>query len=71
MINKIKSFFFGGKQTTTKNNSEINVGVLKEHPLLSELREWSLYRSKVLDITNPIKKNMAEFYLSLLFSKIF
>ena len=53
-----------------KRNEEIDIATLKEHPILAELKEWSLYRSKILDISNPIKRRMAEFYLSLLFGKL-
>ena len=42
---------------------------LFSHPIFTELREWSSYRSKVLSIEDPIKRNMAKFYLELFFSK--
>jgi hypothetical protein len=45
------------------------VAILRNHPIFSELREWEEYRIKVLEISDPIKRNMAKFYLGLFFSK--
>lgn len=51
-------------------NKEEVIAVLITHPILEELREWSSYRSKVLDIKDPTKKKMAEYYLSLFFGRL-
>jgi hypothetical protein len=45
------------------------VAILMNHPIFAELREWEEYRVRVLDITDPIKRNMARFYLGLFFNK--
>lgn len=44
------------------------VKTLLTHPIFTELREWSEYRSKVLAIQDPIKRNMAKYYVELFFS---
>lgn len=46
------------------------VNILSKHPIFEELREWSTYRSKVLNISDDKKRNMAEYYLSLLFKEL-
>lgn len=51
-------------------NEEEFVKRLMAHPIFTELREWSEYRTKVLAINDPIKKKMAKYYLELLFSSI-
>lgn len=43
---------------------------LMAHPIFTELREWSEYRTKVLMIEEPLKKKMAKYYLELLFSSV-
>lgn len=69
-----KAFFSNGNNK--KNRSELGetreeiLQALSSHPLLEELREWSTYRSKVLDIHDPTKKKMAEYYLGLFFSRL-
>ena len=44
---------------------------LMAHPIFTEVREWSEYRTKVLAIDDPIKKKMAKYYLALLFNSIY
>lgn len=53
----------------TMSHDEI-VKVLCSHPAIEELRDWSSYRCRVLDIKDPIKKRMAEYFLSLFFGKL-
>lgn len=53
----------------TEMTEEEFVKTLFSHPIFTELREWGSYRSKVLDIDDPVKRNMAKFYLELFFSK--
>lgn len=60
---------FGKNKGEEEDAAEIT-GVLSNHPLLEELRDWSTYRTKVLDIKDPIKRNMAEYYLQLYFNKL-
>ena len=49
---------------------EEGVKVLLSHPAIEELRDWSEYRCRVLDINDQVKKRMAECYLSTLFKKV-
>lgn len=46
------------------------VDLFSKHPIFIELREWHEYRTKVLSIANPIKRNMAKHYLTLLFESL-
>lgn len=69
MTLKFRSLFKRNKQKNERT-AEDNVDMLLNHPIFAELQEWCLYRSKVLDIKNPIKRRMAEFYLGLLFNKL-
>ena len=62
----------GPENSDIQNFSEEEiVKRLMSHPIFAELREWSEYRTKVLAIEDPLKKKMARYYLSLLFSNIY
>jgi hypothetical protein len=50
------------------NESEF-VSTLMNHPIFTELREWEEYRTKILDIDDPVKRNMAKYYLGLFFKE--
>lgn len=69
-MNRIKEVFFGKKESEEIDDREKIISVLSSHPIMEELREWASYRSKVLEINDPTKKKMAEYYLGLLFSEL-
>ncbi len=46
------------------------INTLMKHPIFSELREWTDYRTKILSIKDPIKRNMAKYYLGILFREL-
>lgn len=72
IISGVKNVFSKEKiinNDPTKDKEEI-IKKLYTHPLLEELRDWGSYRSKVLNIIDPIKRKMAEYYLGLFFSKL-
>lgn len=64
-----------GGEIAPSRNGELTddtiVKLLRTHPLIEELRAWGSFRSKVLDIKDPIKRNMSEYYLNLLFSTLY
>ena len=69
----IKKLISGENQNKKGNLGESREEIIRTlvaHPLLEELRDWSTYRSKVLNIEHPAKRKMAEYYLGLLFSKL-
>lgn len=45
--------------------------ILLKHPLFEELHAWSNFHSKVIDIKDPLKRNMAEYYLGLLTQRLY
>ena len=57
-----------------QSNDELNddqiTELLLRHPIFTELREWHEYRTKVLSIDDNIKRNMAKYYLELLFDNL-
>lgn len=69
-LSKLKKIIFGKTTGEDEDNREYIVHVLSTHPILEELREWGFYRSKVLEIEDPTKKKMAEYYLGLLFTEL-
>lgn len=68
-LNGLKRLF-SGKEKDESDDKEHIIHTLSTHPILEELREWGLYRSKVLEIEDPTKKKMAEYYLGLLFTEL-
>lgn len=76
ILNQIKKIFSPSekdnqdKRRSFGDDKEKIIEALSNHPLLEELREWGTYRSKVLDIKDPTKRKMAEYYLSMFFSKL-
>lgn len=57
-----------------RSNDELNddqiTELLLRHPIFTELREWYEYRVKVLAINDSVKRNMAKYYLELLFDNL-
>lgn len=71
LFKKINQLLFGNaKDGDDKESREEIIHILSTHPILEELREWGIYRSKILDIEDPTKKKMAEYYIGLLFTKL-
>lgn len=68
-LNGLKRLFFGKEKDENDSREQI-IHTLSTHPILEELREWGFYRSKVLEIEDPTKKKMAEYYLGLLFTEL-
>jgi len=66
-----------GNRTPYDKNGEVSemsnedfIKILMKHPIFTELREWSEYRTKILAIEDRIKRNMAKYYLEIFFGKL-
>lgn len=71
MLNGIIELLFGkSKKKITKEHNK-TVTFLMSHPLVKELLEWKTFRVRILDIDDVLKRKMAEYYLTVLFSKIY
>ena len=60
----------GVRLTEVGDDRKSIITALEKHPLFEELREWSLYRVKVLTIEDDTKRAMAEYYLGVLFGSL-
>jgi len=58
------------EQTNDNIDNNQFTELLMRHPIFVELREWHEYRTKVLSIDDNIKRNMAKYYLELLFDNL-
>lgn len=47
------------------------VAILEKHPIMMELNEWKEYRIRILNISDNMKRNMASYYLELLFNGLY